>query len=151
MSDEATLRAIVRDFHWQARRYMDGRRTGAKQFNDHTRALLAMGVRLSPAGDGTLWARDADGRAYDGLSDAEAAQGRPLDEHTVRAWRDEDAAVYRALLAALVATEPIAYEQRGARCVMCDGEYDRLPRGRMGIQHADTCPWLAAKQALGVG
>lgn len=86
------LRRIAADFHWMARRYADGRSsyvTGL--FNDHTRALLAMGVELNPTGDGTIWARDAMGRAYDGLTDDEAAQGSPMP----RGLHDEDVARLR--------------------------------------------------------
>jgi len=99
-AENATLRVIARDLHWQARRYMDGRRTGAKQFNGHTRTLLSLGVPLNPTGDGTIWARDRDGRAYDGLTDEEAAQGRPLPENAA-AWRDEEVAQLRAEINAL--------------------------------------------------
>lgn len=78
--ENATLRAIARDLHWMARRYADGRMTyAASTVNEHTRTLLALGVKLNPTGDGTIWARDGMGRAYDHLSDEEAAQGRPYD------------------------------------------------------------------------
>lgn len=74
------LRAIARDLHWMARRYADGRRSYATSLlNEHTRALLAQGVDLNPTADGTIWARDADGRGCDHLTDEEAAAGRPPD------------------------------------------------------------------------
>ena len=39
------LRRIVRDLHWMARRYCDGRiSTVASTFNEHTRALLGLEV-----------------------------------------------------------------------------------------------------------
>lgn len=73
---EQLLRRIVQDLHWMARRYCDGRQTYATGvFNTHTRALLAPGIPLNPSTDGTIWARDAMGRAYDGLSEAEAVMG----------------------------------------------------------------------------
>lgn len=78
----ATLEKIIRDLHWMARRYSDGRQSYAVGlFNDNTRKLLALGVELSAAGDG-LWARDAMGRRYDGLTEteAEAAARRALME-----------------------------------------------------------------------
>jgi hypothetical protein len=77
--ENETLRYIVADLHWMARRYCDGRMTySTRTFNDHTRALLAMGVPLNPTGDRTIWAKDGMGRAFDGLSDEEAAMGDPM-------------------------------------------------------------------------
>lgn len=73
------LKAIVIDLHWMARRYVDGRQSYATStFNEHTRALIAMGLKLN-TNDGTIWARDRMGRAYDGLSKEEASLGRPLE------------------------------------------------------------------------
>lgn len=75
-AENQALREIAKDLHWLARRYVDGRSSYATSlFNGHVRALLAMGVELNPTGDGTIWARDAMGRAYDHLTDAEAALG----------------------------------------------------------------------------
>lgn len=75
--DVEKLRQIAADLHWMARRYADGRQTYATgMFNDATRELLRMGVHLSPGADGTIWARDAGGRAYDHLTPEEAAMGR---------------------------------------------------------------------------
>lgn len=110
------LRRIAVDFHWMARRYADGRSsyvTGL--FNDYTRALLAMGVELNPTGDGTIWARDAMGRAYDGLTDEEAAQGSPMprglhDEDVARLRRELEEA--RALLRELTGHEPVLDDER---------------------------------------
>lgn len=105
--DCEALRRIAADFHWMARRYADGRSsyvTGL--FNDHTRALLAMGVELNPTGDGTIWARDAMGRAYDGLTDEEAAQGSPMP----RGLHDEDVARLRRELEAAKRALEIALE-----------------------------------------
>jgi hypothetical protein len=81
----AKLIEIATDFHWMARRYCDGRMTySTSLFNEHTRALLAMGIELNATQDETVWASDGMGRLYDGLSDSEAAQGRPAagDEST---------------------------------------------------------------------
>lgn len=59
-----------------ARRYADHRSSFApRTYNEHTRTLLMIGLRLNPTGDGTIWARDQGGRAFDGLTDDEAAQG----------------------------------------------------------------------------
>ena len=68
----AGLREIAADLHWMARRYSDLRHTYAPgMVNDATRYLLRIGVELN-ACDGTLFARDGGGRAYDGLSEEEA-------------------------------------------------------------------------------
>jgi len=70
------LKVVAGDLHWMARRYADGRQSYATGlFNDCTRALLKMGVKLNATGDGTIWARDAGGRAFDGLTNEEAALG----------------------------------------------------------------------------
>lgn len=72
------MRAIVVDLHWMARRYADGRMSYAPAlFNDHTRALLALGIVLNPTADGTVWARDGQGRDFDALTDAEATPNTP--------------------------------------------------------------------------
>jgi hypothetical protein len=74
-AENGRLRFIVRDLHWMARRYADGRSTYAPGlFNEHTQALLDMNVALDGGGsDKTIWARDGMGRAYDGLTDEQAA------------------------------------------------------------------------------
>src|SRR5690606_1647587 len=102
------LRRIVVDLHWMARRYVDGRTSYATRlFNDHTRALVALGVELNRTSDGTIWARDGMGRAYDGLSEEEAAQGEPAP-----AWlHEEDWKAARAHARRLcVALRAIRYE-----------------------------------------
>ena len=72
------LRQAVVDFHWMARRYADGSRTYVtSMFNDRTRQLLRMGVKLSASADYIIWARDGMGRGFDGLTDAEATPGTP--------------------------------------------------------------------------
>lgn len=75
------LEHIVKDFHWMARRYVHGRSTYATSlFNEHTRDLLGMGIKLNATGDHTLWACDGMGRAYDGLTEEEATPGTPAAE-----------------------------------------------------------------------
>lgn len=88
----SSLKQIATDLHWMARRYCDGRQSYAVgMFNDITRRLIAMGVLLNPTADGTVWARDAGGRAFDGLSDQEAAQGNTPDWlHGVIQRRNEE-------------------------------------------------------------
>lgn len=63
-----SLEGSIRDIHWMARRYADGRSSYAPGlFNRATRALLAAGVALKEP----HFARDGMGRTFDGLSDAE--------------------------------------------------------------------------------
>jgi hypothetical protein len=91
------LKKIAGELHWMARRYADGRQTCAThQFNEMARKLLEMGVELNEGSDGTIWARDAMGRQYDGLSEEEALQGKPLPQW--REWEDEELASLRAAL-----------------------------------------------------
>ena len=72
------LRQAVVDLHWMARRYADGSRTYAtSMFNERTRQLLRIGVKLDPKADYIIWARDGMGRKFDGLTDAEATPGTP--------------------------------------------------------------------------
>lgn len=98
--EEESLRRIVVDLHWMARRYCDGRMSAAPTiFNQHTRTLLKLGVPLNPLGQETIWARDGMGRAYDGLTDEEASQGeqlRPID-----IYRDEEVEKLRKEVEAL--------------------------------------------------
>jgi len=103
-----TLRRIVKDFHWMARRYADGRQTYAtRMFNDHTRDLLKRGIKLNPTADGTIWARDAGGRSFDGLSDVEAALGEtPLWEHRVN---EEISKLREELIMLKLDTEGVEY------------------------------------------
>lgn len=64
------------DLHWMARRYADGRQSYATSlFNDIARRLIAAGIKLNQC-DGTLFARDAMGRGFDGLTDEEAATAK---------------------------------------------------------------------------
>ncbi len=105
------LKVIARDLHWMARRYADGRQSYATSLhNDNTRALLAMGVALNATGDGTLWARDSAGRAYDELTDEEAAQGRVPD------WKHDDKERRIEELEALVGECEDVLSQIDTRC-----------------------------------
>lgn len=74
--ENAILSAFVRDFHFAVRRYADGRATYLTgELNAQTRQLLALGIEIRTP-DGTPWARDAFGRACDGLTDEEALLGK---------------------------------------------------------------------------
>jgi hypothetical protein len=71
------LRNVVTDLHWMARRYVDNRQSYATSlFNEHVRKLLRLGMKFNEY-DATIWARDQMGRAYDGLTEAEATDGTP--------------------------------------------------------------------------
>jgi hypothetical protein len=75
-NENATLKKICVNLAWQARRYCDGRSSYVtSMFNEDMRTLISLGVDLNATGDGTIWARDAMGRNFDGLTDAEAAMG----------------------------------------------------------------------------
>jgi hypothetical protein len=76
-NENGILRLAILDCWWMARRYADGRMTYATStYNDHTRKLIALGLPLreDPLANGTVWARDGMGRAFDKLTDAEAAE-----------------------------------------------------------------------------
>lgn len=92
-----TLKKIVTELHWMARRYADGRQSFVThQFNEHTRLLQAMGVDLKETKDESVWARDAMGRTYDGLTPKEAAQGSQVSEW--KQWDDEEVTRLREAL-----------------------------------------------------
>ena len=77
-AENAALRKIATDFHWMARRYADGRSSYVtRMFNENTRAMLRMEVEVNSTADEIIWARDAMGRGFDGLSDEEATPGTP--------------------------------------------------------------------------
>lgn len=80
---ERRLAAVIRELHWMARRYAEGRQTyAASSCNDATREALALGVDLAMP-DGTLWAADGTGEAgYSGLSEEEMASA--LKSKTLR-------------------------------------------------------------------
>lgn len=68
----------IKTLHWMARRYADGRQSYATSlFNNITRKLLKAGYTLNATADEIIWARDFQGRNYDGLTDAEAQPGTP--------------------------------------------------------------------------
>lgn len=74
--ENALLRDIATNLHWMSRRYADGRQSVATLIhNDCTVKLLKMGVNLNATGDKIVWARDAMGRAFDKLTDAQCTPG----------------------------------------------------------------------------
>ena len=92
-----TLKRIASELQWMARRYADGRQSYATcKLNSMTRELKEMGVELRETSDKTVWARDAMGREYDGLTDEEAAQGNQVVEW--KKWDDEEVEVLRRAL-----------------------------------------------------
>ena len=77
-AENARLRSIALDLQPCARRYADERRTYVPgMVNDATRYLLSIGLPVNPCGERIIWARDGMGRAYDGLTDAQATPGTP--------------------------------------------------------------------------
>lgn len=75
--ENGTLRQIISEMHWMARRYADGSMTYATSMhNDNTRILLKLGVPLRCGAEGTLWARDGMGARYSKLSQEEYEQGK---------------------------------------------------------------------------
>jgi hypothetical protein len=75
-AENQRLRHIAAELHWMARRYVDWSRTYVTgMFNDRTRELLRLGVKLNSTDDEIIWARDGMGRGFDGLTDAEATPG----------------------------------------------------------------------------
>lgn len=67
----AALRQSAVKLAFYARRYCDGRSTFApSDYNEIARALIALGLKLSPdpAAGNTIWASDGGGRAFDGLT-----------------------------------------------------------------------------------
>jgi hypothetical protein len=86
------LKMALRDMHPIARRYADNNPWHlAKIFNNHTKILLELGIKIMPnSSDGTIWARDPDGREFDGLTDEQAKQGNvsfcPIN-HEISYWK----------------------------------------------------------------
>ena len=63
-------------FHRSARRYLDGKSTDEiGEFNKYVRQLKDLRFLFDVKGDGTIWARDSNGRTYDLLSEKEALEG----------------------------------------------------------------------------
>jgi hypothetical protein len=105
----------LRDLHWMARRYADGRQSYATGlFNGITRRLIKLGVKLNPTSHETFWARDAMGRPFDRLSDEEASMGQQLTEFDI--WRDEEVKwmreAFRGLLEDMRSASHIAQDRR---------------------------------------
>lgn len=76
VEENRVLRKALRDTLWMARRYADHRCTYTPSlYNNAVRALEAIGfcVEVDKTVN-TKWARDGMGRAFDGLTDEEAAE-----------------------------------------------------------------------------
>ena len=57
-----TLKNIVIDLQWMARRYANGRMSYAVgMLNDHTEVLLNLGLNLNPCAEKQIFARDGMG------------------------------------------------------------------------------------------
>ena len=94
------LRKIVRDFHWMARRYADGRSSYAPgMFNDHVKTLQSFGFDFHQSAP--LFARDGMGRDFDKLSpDDVAAAERDMPKGFSGSCADADARLKADLLSA---------------------------------------------------
>lgn len=123
--ENVRMRVIARDLHWMARRYCDGCMSYVTSlFNQHTRDLLEMGVRLEVTADadGTIWARDGMGRKFDHLTDEEAALGRPLEDwKRVPADQDEHLRLRADLATAQVRLRELEEENAALRTGQSEG------------------------------
>ena len=109
----ATLRNIIRDFHWMARRYADGRSSYAPgMFNRHVQALINLDFEF--ADNAPRFARDGMGRDFDGLTEADT---RAAEEDMPRAFQqhvEESTGRKQKLVDAAVT------EEREACAKLCD-------------------------------
>ena len=63
--ENSTLKKIAADLQIMAKRYADGRQTFAcLTVNQHTKALLDMGVTLNPGAERIIWALDGGGDRF---------------------------------------------------------------------------------------
>lgn len=109
------LEAIVRDFHWLARRYVDGRCSYVTgMFNDRTRSLLVWGVELHQP-DETPWARDGQGPAYCGLTAEDFALGKPFEKWQKTSYSEE----YTQLRQVNQVLMKLAAKHYPAECIAC--------------------------------
>jgi hypothetical protein len=88
-----SLKRILSDIHPLARRAADNNPSHlVKSFNFHTRTLLKLSVNISPDYSGTIWARDPNGREFDGLTDEQAKEGcvsaSPII-HEISYWKNK--------------------------------------------------------------
>lgn len=76
-AENQTLRHVLDEVLWQARRYADYRSSFAPTiYNDAVKLLLKTDYKVYNT-DGIIWARDAMGRDFDNLSEAAATEGTP--------------------------------------------------------------------------
>jgi hypothetical protein len=75
-AENVLMSQAIINFHRCGRRYLDGKSTDdIMEFNKYVRQLKEMRILFDVKGDGTIWARDSNGRTYDALSDKEALEG----------------------------------------------------------------------------
>ena len=102
LQENRAIKMALRDMHPMARRYADNNPNHiSKQFNTHSRTLLRLGVQILPSmNDQTIWARDPDGRKWDGLSVEEAKQGEickcPIN-YEITYWKNKCAELEKQL------------------------------------------------------
>lgn len=81
--ENETLRRIISEIWWMARRYADGRQSyAASMFNDNIKLAKSLGVVLRES-DGTIFARDGMGYRYSGITEEEHNLGIPLKDYEI--------------------------------------------------------------------
>lgn len=93
-----------------------------------------------------------DGGGFAGPFDAAMVNGRPdLTLATYELFAADTVSIPRELLDALAPAEAMNQDEMGG-CVWCAGTPPRQSYGYAGrrlIDHAEDCPWVAARAALG--
>lgn len=124
------LKKIVAFMHGYARRYCDGRMSCVtSQFNEYTKQLLELGVELQVGADGTIWARDGMGRAYDGLTRDQAEQGEAVDMAHYRIIYEHSGNVTEAEKAAIRLERALDLDTRPDYAIQANDRVERIYRG----------------------
>ena len=153
-AENATLRNIIRDFHWMARRYADGRSSYAPgMFNRHVQALINIDFEF--ADNAPRFARDGMGRDFDGLTEAdtraaEADMPRAFQQHVEESTRRKQRLVNDAAEAEREAT--VAFLRREAVTTpINDQERWQVLKGVADvIEGGGLLPWNADKHPIKV-
>lgn len=130
---EEILEKAIRDIHWMARRYADGRTSYATiMFNKATRSILDMGMELGTENPReSIWAKDGMGREFDGLSEVEAtASWRDIIEGHLCVLHDVKTNVMHRICSAAIALKDSGLLSEHAK----DKLVDRLLRQIMALE-----------------